>query len=58
MAGYKKRTDRVCDGPHLPRSDPVLLKLSRKRNEKTYFTSLEEILEPETYLETNIRERA
>ena len=34
-----------------PRSDPVLSKLSRKRNEKTYCTSLEEVLEPETHLD-------
>ena len=45
------RTDIVRDGLHLPRSDPVLSKLSQKRNEKTYCTSLEEILEPETHLD-------
>ena len=32
-------------------TDPILSKLSRKRNEKTYCTSLEEILEPETHLD-------
>ena len=48
---HMRSTDRVHDELHLPRSDPVLLKLSRKRNEKTYCTSLEEILEPETHLD-------
>ena len=53
---YKRSTDRVRDRLHLPRSDPLLSKLSQKRNEKAYYTSLEEILEPETL--TDIRERA
>jgi Reverse transcriptase (RNA-dependent DNA polymerase). len=47
---HERRTDRVRDGLHLPRSAPVLSKLTRKRNEKTYCRNLEEILEPETHL--------
>ena len=48
---YERRTGRVRDGLHLPRSDPVLSKLSQKINEKMHCTSLEEILEPETHLD-------
>ena len=53
---YKRKTDRELDGLHLPKSDPVLSKLSRKRNEKTYCTSLEEILEIETHPDGQISE--